>query len=196
MEKQQKRRSNKTQFIFNEEKLKYSFKDKSGGHSFDIHYGAIPNDSFEFEERNVWYRNLGAIWSLLGLFIIVSRYMETGVLRGSLWFTLGIICFIVYWFSEVSYKVINTEKGRIFVIKDKIHDEILDEIFTRKKEQLLSRYGEINYLNDPNSEANKFMWLLQEDAITRNEFEEIMKKLQTHHIMEQHSYEEEGKKIN
>ena len=68
MELSQKSHSNHTKFVFGEDALTYTVKDKSGSQTFPIGYGSIPTDVGELEERNPMYRNLGYIWAFLGFF--------------------------------------------------------------------------------------------------------------------------------
>jgi len=183
MELIQKKSSNQTTFEFGVEKLKYTIKDASGKRTFSIEYGSISDEDFdELEEKNAWFRNVGIIWVLLGLFQIVSRFMETGMPSGSMWLTLGIIFLFVYFFKTTNYAVLDTEKGQIFVIKDAQQSKILDEISSRRNSQWKRWYGTINYENESHIELNKFQWLLDKNVISEEEFQLI--KLEIGHVPE------------
>jgi hypothetical protein len=174
MELTQKKSSNQTTFEFGEDKLKYSIKDASGKKTFSTDYGAISDEDYdELEVKNEWFRNVGILWMLIGAFQIGSRFMESGKFSGSMWLTLGIICLITYRFKTTSYTIVDAEKGRIFIIKDAQHSKILDEISTRRKKQWKIWYGSVNYENDPQSELNKFQWLLDKKAISEDEFKTV-----------------------
>lgn len=177
----QKRFSNRATFAFGERELKYTIRDRSGSHSFGIEYGSIPDDVSELEERNVWYRNVGIFWVGLGILQIGMRFADSGDFRGSLWLTLGIVCFVAYWVGTTRYSVINTEKGKIFVIKDKSHDQVLKELKERRRGQWRAWYGEVNLANDPAKEIGKFRWLKEHDAITEAEYGEAMDRISQHH---------------
>ena len=125
----QKKSSNQTIFEFGEDKLKYSLKGTSGKKIFSTDYGSISDEDFdEFEEKNEWFRNVGILWVLIGVFQIANRLMESGSFSGSMWLTLGIICLITYRYKTTSYTIVDAETGRIFIIKDAQHSKILDEI--------------------------------------------------------------------
>ncbi|MBM7074676.1 hypothetical protein JQC92_22140 [Shewanella sp. 202IG2-18] len=174
MELTQKKSSNQTSFEFGDEKLKYSIKDSSGKRTFSTDYGSISDDGFdELEERNDWFRNVGVLWVLIGVFQIVSRLMESGSFSGSMWLTLGVICLVVYKFKTTNYTIVDAEKGRIFIIQDDQHSKILDEISIRRNKQWKHWYGSINYENDPQSELNKFQWLLDKNVISEDEFKSV-----------------------
>ena len=181
MEILQKKLTNNTKFEFGEEKLKYTVKDKSGSQSFSTEYSSIPAELTELVEQNVWYRNVGIAWLIISGFQMAHWFSELGTLKISLWLILGAVFFVIYFFAKTEYSISNTENGRIFIIKDVKHDQILDEIYSRKKEQLLAWYGEINYSNDPNKELAKFDWLMNEGVITEAERGEAENKLRLYH---------------
>ena len=62
--------------------------------------------------------------------------------------------------------VFGADQGRVFVIQDSQHDEIVDELMTRRKDQMLTWYGEVNLQSDLQSEINKFNWLQKEGVLT------------------------------
>lgn len=185
MDKSQKKFSNRTNFEFGDDLLKYTLKDSSGSRTFSIEYGAISTDSGELEERNAWYRNVGFLWILIGAIVIYTHFADTGEVRGSLWFTLGLICIAMYWILKTSYTILDTEKGRIFIIKDAAHDEILDTIDARRKKQWFEWYGTIDYGNDPSKEVGKFQWLLDRDAISEDVFLESKRRIIEYHNLDE-----------
>jgi hypothetical protein len=178
MEITQKKFSNRAKFEFGEESLKYTVKDKSGSHSFTIDYGSIPTDYGEVEERNLWYRNVGYLWILLGIFFTV--YTQ----KVSIWIFIGFVCMAVYWLVKTTYTVIDTEKGRLFVIKNHLHDNLMKEIDTRRKKQWYAWYGEVDFGNEPAKELNKFKWLLDNKVISEMEYNENVNKVISFHKLE------------
>ncbi|MEQ9562201.1 MAG: hypothetical protein RLN69_06740 [Woeseiaceae bacterium] len=177
MEFAQKRFSNKTRFEFGDLSLRHTIADTAGSETFSVEYIEIPDDHRSFTERNPWFRNVGMFWVLIGLFMIIGRYMDTGELRGSLWLTLGIVCFIVFWVARTSYTIFSTQHGRIFVIQNASHDAIVNEIRDRKRKQLRRLYGEVDLSAEPNKEIEKFRWLLNHGAVSEDEFIEIERKI-------------------
>ena len=181
MEILQKKLTNNTKFEFGEEKLTYTVKDSSGSQSFLAEYSSIPADMSEFVEQNAWYRNVGIAWLVISGFQMAHWFSESGTLKISLWLILGAIFFAIYMLAKTDYSILNTENGRIFIIKDAKHDRILNELYRRKQDQLLASYGDINYSNDPNNELAKFNWLANEGVITESEREEVENKLRAYH---------------
>ncbi|MEM6514102.1 MAG: hypothetical protein AAF660_13900 [Pseudomonadota bacterium] len=192
----QKRFSNRTAFDFQEDLLEYTIKDKSGSRTFSVEYGAIETGSGEVEERNDWYRNVGLLWFLLGGFIVVSRFMETGEIKGSIWLTLGLVFLALYWILRSSYTTLDSEKGRIFIIKDDSHDSIKEEIETRRKNQWFRWYGTVDFSNEPQREIGKFQWLLDRDAITEDQFAEFRSQIIDYHSEDQASTLADDRTLN
>ncbi len=181
MEIIQKRFSNRATFSFGESQLKYTIKDSGGSQSFSIDYGSIPAEVGEREERNAWFRNVGIFWIAIGVLQIGARFTEQGRLKGSIWFTLGILCFIVYWAAKTRYSVINTDKGLIFIIKNKQHDQVMNELDARRKRQWRQLYGEVDLTNDLAREIEKFRWLKENNVISEAEYNEAVIKIAQHH---------------
>ena len=181
MDISQKSFSNKTRFEFGEENLGFTVEDKSGSQSFIVAYGSIPTDVGMIEEKNIWYRNVGLLWSLIGFFIMAQSYLSHGELIGSFWFILGIGCLIVYWVVKTRYTVIDTQKGRLFIINNEQRDIIMEEIDTRRKGQWYSWYGTINFENQPSNEINKYIWLLEKDVISEKEYNESVSQIISYH---------------
>jgi len=168
-------------FRFREDELDYMVKDTNGRVFFSVPYREVPKDSSELEERNGWFRNVGMLWVLIGIVQITHRVYETGNLAGSIWLTLGLICFGVYWFAKTRFTVLPTEKGTIFVIQNKDHKRILNEMSRRRKKQFLYCFGEIDFENDPEDEARKFHWLRSEAVITEEELSSYLNKIRAYH---------------
>ena len=181
MDSLQKRFLNQTNFKFGEDSLEYTIKDRSGRRTFSVEYAGIPTDSGEIEERNDWYRNVGLFWVVIGVYIVLSRFNETGEIDGSIWLTLGVLFFALYGYLRTTYTTLDSEKGRIFIIQDSKHDQIKLEIDSRRKNQWLRWYGKIDYNNEPQHEIGKFQWLLDRNAISEDEFAEFRTQILDYH---------------
>ena len=185
MEINQSRFSNKTKFIFGDDSLIYTLKDMGGRQSFSVPYISILKDRSELEERNPWFRNVGLLWVLIGIIQTLYVYHGAGGPILSIWLILGMVCLAIYWVATTRYTVLNTERGSIYVILDKKHEEVLQELSSRRKAQLRNLYGAINLQNDPAVEMNKFRWLLQEGAISDEEFRSTLKEIGVHHLAQE-----------
>lgn len=174
MEIIQKRFSNQATFFFGKDELKYTIKDSSGTQSFSVEYGSIPKDMNELEEQNPWYRNMGIFWVSIGTLQIAMRFFESGHLKGSMWITLGLPCLLLYMLAKTKYSVINTEDGRIFIIQNKQHDRILDELNKRRISQWRQWYADVNLSNESAKEIGKFEWLRDQNVISKDEYQDAV----------------------
>jgi hypothetical protein len=57
------------------------------------------------------------------------------------------------------------------------HDEILAQIAARRKAQVLSRHGLVDFLNDPSREIAKFHFLRKNGYITEQELNDAIGKI-------------------
>jgi hypothetical protein len=80
-------------------------------------------------------------------------------------------------YSKISYTVIPTYKGTLEFANDKHKDAIHQELKTRRHEALRRRLAVVDYLNPPQEEMNKFVWLKEQGIITEEELELYRKKL-------------------
>ena len=171
MQIEQKKLSNKHVFEFNDQYLSFSYVDRTGSDSVDIAYGDISKKTSIRREENTWLRNVGILWCLIGL---IGPLLKLG---GVIWLPVGLVCLVWFHFTKVGYTVLSADKGSIWVIQGKDHDLVLNEIFARRKQQLLSWYGEINPENELDKEIKKFVWLAEQDVITKQEAEQKIAQL-------------------
>jgi len=169
MEMTQKKGSVKHSITFSEEKFNFSYQDKTGSGDSDINYIDLPVKSSISIQQNEWLRNVGYLWCAVGVLQLGFAIVNDGSLAGKgFWLVLGVGCIIWAQFSKIKYTVLSTEAGNVFIIQDKQHDEILNELNKRRKAQLLKLYGAINADNDIENEINKFKWLAEQQVITKD----------------------------
>lgn len=189
----QKKFSNKTTFEFENETLKYTVEDKGGAGDIIFSYADFPQKSSMKIEKNGWLRNVGLIWVLLGVFQLGTAIAAQSPLAGKgFWFLLGLMCLLMYRIAITKYSVFSMENGTVYIIKDKKHDEILEEINERRKKQLLLWYGEVNIDNDAENEIAKFKWLQSQNVISKEEAEEKIAHVELAH---NHIHESTDKRI-
>lgn len=164
---QQKKFGNEHTFDFGENEVNFAFKDRSGSGDVDIDYGAIPEKTSTQIERNEWLRNVGLLWLLIGGFQVTFALLNDRPLSGTgFWVLVGSICLAAYKWRQVRYTVFNTDQGSLFIIDDARHDQIVEELVSRKRERLLQLYGEIDPSNDAARETEKFRWLHKRGVIS------------------------------
>lgn len=170
MEFQQKRMATQTWFTFNKEDLDHRVRDNSADVEFTVAYSSLPPNKRVIFDRNNWLRNVGLIWCALGVINIGLAFTDAGPTAGSaFWLMIGLGCLAFYRLTWSEYTVFDTEEGAIWVLKDDQHDEIIQLLKTRSKEQLLSWYRSLDFGDDPMQEIQTIEWLVKRDALSKDE---------------------------
>lgn len=194
MEIVQKKSSNKHTFTFMNDHFNFAYEDKSGSGDSDMSYADFPKKPSIQIEQNEWLRNVGYLWCALGVFQLgYAIYSEASISGKGFWIMVGLVCVAWAHFSKVKYSVFKAERGNIFVIHDKNHDRIINELLVRKKAQLLDWYGGVNPDNDLEHEIDKFKWLVEQDAISKEESE---KKIAQAELLYKEKFELAGERLN
>lgn len=194
MEFVQKKRSTKHTFTFHDEYFNFAYKEKSGEGDIDFNYADFPNKSSIQIEQNDWLRNVGLLWIAIGILQLgFALYSQAPLSGKGFWLLIGILCVSWATFSKIKYSVFRTDKGNLFIIHDKTHDTIIDEIRSRKKAQLLRWYGDINPQNELDAEIQKFKWLAEQNVITKEEAE---RKIAQAELLEKQQFELPGERLN
>jgi hypothetical protein len=181
MELSQRNFRNKTRFEFEKDSLTYILKSEATTLSFTVMYDEISTDRSDYQTKSTSARNFGILLIIVGIVHVGLQFMQSGSLAGSIWFALCGFLFLVYVVTKTNYSILQTEKYSIMIIKDANHDKIYNEIVSRRKKLLFSKYGEINYDNDPGYEINKFIWLKNQKIISETDLEAIAKKISDYH---------------
>ena len=182
MEIVQKKLSNKHTFTFEENSFNFAFEDQNGSDDVDMAYAHFPQKSSVTIEQNHWLRNVGVIWCIIGLLQLGFSFSADGPLTvKTFWLMIGVLCLLWYRYSKVVYSVFKNEHGNVFVIQGPDHDRVIEEINTRRKQQLLDWYGEINFENDLENEIGKFKWLSTEKVLTQAEAEQKISEVEDAH---------------
>lgn len=194
MEITQKKRSIKHTFTFEDDNFNFAYNDKTGSGDTDYNYADFPKKSSIQIDQNEWLRNVGILWCLLGVFQFGYAFYEGASLSGQgRWVVLGLACVVWAHFSTIKYSIFKLERGNIFIIQDKNHDQIIEEIRTRRKSQLLSWYGDFDPDNDIENEIGKFNWLVEQGALSKEESE---KKIAQAKLMSTDNFVLPGERLN
>ena len=181
MKIEQKKLSNRHTFTFEPDSLNFAYSDKSGSGDVDIPYAEVPLKSSTRIDQNLWLRNVGYLWCALSVVLIGIALTAGKPLTGTgFWGLLGLGCILWAHFTKVTYTVLSPDRGSIWIIQDtNNHDQIIDEIRLRRKNQLLAWYGDINLDNDLDKEVGKFRWLAEQQALTAEEAEQRIAQLRS-----------------
>lgn len=191
----QKKGSIKHTFEFKPNYFNFAYDDKSGSADFDFNYGDLPKKTATQIEENEGIKIIGYLWCLLGFYELGSAlYHDLATTGKAFWIIMGLLCLLWSKFTRVEYTIFRAEQGNVFVLRDKQHDRIIDELKRRRKEQLLSWYGDVNLENTLDQEINKFNWLVDQGVLSRDIADKRIAQVElTHNEM---SGEDERNKLN
>lgn len=172
MEFRQKKGKNDIKFEITSDHLKYFIKDETSKGEYTVEYDSISPNKYELTEKNDNYKNY-AIYLLVLSIIFLAGTIFLQIRSNALLFLFGsIVLYILYQRSKVTFTVLEGEH-KIYVIKDDQHDKILEKIKDARKEYMIQKYAKVNLSNNVDNELRKFAWLLKQNIITQEEFEEI-----------------------
>lgn len=173
----QKKGKNEIIFSLYEDHFEYFIKDESSKGEFVIPYEIISSDKFELVEKNHLFKN-NAIYLLIISILFTTATLVFRVPTYYFLFILAtLIMYIMYLRSKTTFTVIETDNRKVYVIHDKQHDEIINQLYSRRNELMKKKYGKINLTNDPETEIRRFKWLLAEKVISPKEFEDIQSQI-------------------
>mgnify|MGYP001054292335 CR=1 FL=1 len=180
MKIEQNKQSNQHTFTFGKDTINFAYKDKSGSGDVDIPYGEIQKKSSIRIEQNLWLRNVGYLWCVLGSIQIGYALIAGKPLSGTgFWFVLGAVCVAWSIFTKVKYTIFQASNGSLYIIQDdKTHDKIIEELMSRRKMQLLEWYDYVDGNKSAESEIAKFKWLYEQEALTKEEVTQRISQVQ------------------
>jgi len=118
------------------------------------------------------HRNKNMVFLFLSISVFASGFLEYVIFmiwKDELHFYLAIVGVILLIMSRTTYTdftMIPTIEGDIGIIKDKQHDEIIDNLYSRRMIKYMDMYGEIDFENEESDEIEKYKWLHRLGVIT------------------------------
>lgn len=177
MEITQKHASNKTRFVFHDDRLEHAWQDSSRSRSFSVSYTEISRERQTLTERQVWFRNAGLIWMLLGGVWTMASWSRDYGRSGWFWFLLGALCYGIYRFRVTRFVILPSDKGNLLVIDDEDGKRIIHEIETRRAAQFREEYDFFPESDSPEQLRKRFKRLHSEGALSDEEFKQRMDKV-------------------
>jgi hypothetical protein len=172
---QQKSLFTKIRFAFGPESFEYFVSDSSGVRSVTVPYLDIhPQSHYLFQESNDWYRNVGIVWTLLGLFY---AYAKPGP-DSFIFSVLGIACIGAYYASRINYHVFDTNRGKVFIMQDQQADDIIDRLREGQKKMVLLEVGGINFTHSFEEEKQKYLNLKKQGFLDEEECNVYLRELE------------------
>lgn len=175
---QQKRCGRRVRIAINKSGVDYELKDINGENRFRVMYEQIDPETSRIVEKNGWLLRFGILWDILGILLALAGNSET--LPVSVVLTLfGSASIFYYFWRKATFSVLRTERGRICIMEDRWHDDILRELNLKRVSTLRSKYLQIDHDNSPKSEIGKYHWLRRVGAITDVELSQFTTMLQS-----------------
>ena len=175
---QQKRGSRRVRIAINKSGVDYEIRDINGENRFRVLYEQIDPDATRIVEKNGWLLRFGILWSFLGV-LLASLGGTNSIPVALVLFIFGSTSVFYYFWRKATFSVLRTERGRISIMVDKWHDEILRELNLKRVSVLRGKYLQIDHDNAPKVELSKYHWLRRVGAITDVELSQFTALLQT-----------------
>lgn len=165
----QKRAGAKTFFEFGDDALRYGLDDGSASRTWTIEYAELSVEREHFVERNVWWRNVGAIWVVLGAVLTAFDWARTQVLGLSIWLPLGAACLVYYALRIRRYIVVPSPRANVLVIDDASAPAVLAELDRRRAAQLRDRFDYLSPDESPEQQRHRVLWLQRQGSLDDHE---------------------------
>jgi hypothetical protein len=166
---EQKRAGAKTFFDFGEESLRYGLDDGNSSRTWTIEYAELAVERECFVERNTWWRNVGAIWVVLGAVLTSMDWAKTQVFGLSIWLPLGAACLVWYAMRIRRFIVVPSPRANVLVIDDASAAGILAEIDRRRAAQLRDRFDYLSPDESPEQQRHRVLWLQRQGSLDDHE---------------------------
>jgi hypothetical protein len=167
---EQKRMASQMRFNLGPTEVRYWVRDNSGEREALVDYANLSGTTRQVFEKNIWLRNVGIMWCLLGVVTVALSFIGGEPKIGSaFWLALGLGCLAFFYLTQSNYTVFDSENGTVFVLADKQHDAIVGELKGRRVARMLELYGDFNPENSLEQERRKFDWLVKEQVLSREE---------------------------
>lgn len=166
---EQKRAGAKTFFEFGEDALRYGLDDGNASRTWTIEYAELSVDRERFVERNTWWRNVGAIWVVLGTVLTAMDWTKTQVFGLSIWLPLGAACLVWYALRIRRFIVVPSPRANVLVIDDASAAAVLAEIDRRRAAQLRDRFDYLSPDESPEQQRHRVLWLQRQGSLDDHE---------------------------
>lgn len=169
----QKKQDTEITISLDTQNIFYAIKDAKSKAEFTHPYEDIMINRYEITESNDGYKNQATYLFVVGLVLLIVGF-------GFLFLIGAGIFLFLYKRSKMRFTVIDANQKRLYILHDTKHDEIIDNLYKNRNKYLKHKYAIIEHHNDPAFELKKFQWLLDQQVITQDEFDDfkfqLMKK--------------------
>jgi hypothetical protein len=163
----------------------YEIKDMNGAVKFNAMFEEIDPQASQIVEKKGNFLITGLVFFAYSLLLSLDALSRSGSFKDPLNYFWPVVFLIpgailigLFVWRRASFTVLNTDRGRMSIIKDARHDEILRELNLRRVSMLRAKYLQIDHDNSPKTELGKYNWLRRVGAITDVELSQFTSMLQ------------------
>lgn len=189
MEIEQKSPLGKFRFTFLDHELRVWQEDADAAGEFGVPYERIPFEFTVVQERNRYLRNIGIGFTILGgisalmygfilvLATMVDRVPDVKLGTSLVFLPAGLLFLYLYRRNRVTYTIFDAEPANILVMQNKHHEEVIEQITSRRNARLLELYGNIDAESTAEDEKHRIDWLLQKGVISQELYDEKLAEI-------------------
>lgn len=191
---QQTRAGVEYHFEFLDELLHFKRTEKGGvSHELTLPYDSISHTLVTSVDYPDMIRFSGYCFLLIGigeiLFAVLTVLFSSNPPPAhGLFFFLGIALIVYARRRVVRQTRLLTTEGNIYILKDEHHDEILNQIFCRRRAKILSDYEKLDLENDPYAEIGKYRWLERLGVLSCGDADQYIAEIERHHSVSERNY--------
>ena len=177
---EQKRAGRRVRISIDRTGVEYEIKDAGGEVRFHTLYEEIDPQVAHVAQKNGVLQHTGCLFLVIAVVLLACSSVMASITwaDGAFWALVGGACVGFSYLRRIAFSVMNTERGRMSVIVDERHDQILREINLRRVSTLRTKYLQIDHDNSPKIEMGKYIWLRRVGAITDVELSQFASMLQ------------------
>jgi len=179
---EQKASRTRIHYRFFDDYVEYNIRDRRGGKaSFNARYVDLPS-KFDYRLLQMRGNRMLPATIFVMLVSICALMQDKSSSFETLMFCViygGVVLGISYWLQQRQkriYTTMPTKSGKLLILKDARHDEVIQALETRRKEAL-RKLAVIDPYAPAQQEFNRLSWLKEEGAITAEELDSYRDRL-------------------
>lgn len=169
----------KTKFVFEDDFVSFTYQTRNSDQTINVPYGSITNRQSKFMEENESLRNVGLLWLAIGFIFEIMPMLSSQTFHLPMWFTIGVACLVYAHTTKTRYTSLDSGNYNLLVMHDGEQDSIIATIYEKKKEYLRKNLFNVDKNSSFEIELNKLNFLLEEQVISQQEFDEMKKVANT-----------------
>jgi len=180
MQVTQKKGSHTGEFDFGAETISHRMEDATGSIEFTVDYDDVEFGHTTLKEKSTqlkWFAWIGLVGGTVALILWIGLLIfapdrEVSIPIAVILLPVSIGMMLRARANANAYTVLETPRGKLFVLKDDQHDRVIEEIETRRRAQYRVRHMDVNLESDPQQELRRHKTLHDLGVITDEELQQ------------------------